>query len=296
MKLGRPAIKRLSEMICGNETFPNFPYRKGSELSKFFFDLDMDYAHDGSSRASWVESVLIELNEKSDEESYGPSNELCKLIEYLLHPDHFLEKTDDDQNEAINAVNKTLKSAGLQVNVEWNGHCKLINVSGEFISTSITNITKVKHITFSPSVFKIPERQTNNSLVSVMMPFNKAFDGTYSAIKRAVNLMELECLRADDIWDNSTIIQDIFDLIYCAEIVIVDFTGRNPNVMYETGIAHTLGKEVIPIAQSFEDIPSDLIHHRALKYLPNEQGYNDLSSELHKRINSIIDSKNKLKL
>ncbi len=87
----------------------------------------------------------------------------------------------------------------------------------------------------------------------------------------------------------SSFIQDIFDLIYCARIVIVDFTGRNPNVMYETGIAHTLGKEVIPICQNFEDIPSDLTHHRALKYLPNDEGYRTLFNELFKRIKAIIE-------
>lgn len=97
----------------------------------------------------------------------------------------------------------------------------------------------------------------------------------------------LECLRADDIWDNSTFMQDIFDLIFCAKVIVVDFTGRNPNVMYETGIAHTLGKTVIPITQSLDDIPSDLGHHRALKYLPNEQGYRDLSNELYKRLKVI---------
>jgi hypothetical protein len=64
--------------------------------------------------------------------------------------------------------------------------------------------------------------------------------------------------------------------------------------MYETGIAHTLGKEVIPIAQTLNDIPSDLAHHRALIYLANDEGYRTLSNELYKRINSIIDSKNKL--
>lgn len=50
--------------------------------------------------------------------------------------------------------------------------------------------------------------------------------------------------------------------------------------MYETGIAHTLGKIVIPITQSFNDIPSDLGHHRALKYLANDEGYRNLSNEL----------------
>jgi hypothetical protein len=50
--------------------------------------------------------------------------------------------------------------------------------------------------------------------------------------------------------------------------------------MYETGIAHTLGKHVIPITQSFEDIPFDMRHHRVLKYLPNLEGLDKLSTEL----------------
>jgi hypothetical protein len=77
------------------------------------------------------------------------------------------------------------------------------------------------------------------------------------------------CTRVDDIWEESVVIQDIFNLIFRAHVVIVDFTGKNANVMYETGIAHTLGKHVIPISQSLDDVPFDMSHHRVLKYLPN---------------------------
>jgi hypothetical protein len=124
-----------------------------------------------------------------------------------------------------------------------------------------------------------------------MMPFSPAYRGTYEAIKKVADYMDLECLRADDIWDNSTFIQDIFELIFCSRIVIVDFSDKNPNVMYETGIAHALGKIVIPICQSIEDIPSDIRHHRALKYLPNDEGYRKLSNDLYVRIKSIMDEK-----
>lgn len=119
-----------------------------------------------------------------------------------------------------------------------------------------------------------------------MMPFS-GFDGVYDAIKNASKITGLRCLRADDIWENSTIIQDIFDLIYRAKVVVVDFSGKNPNVMYETGIAHTLGKLVIPIAQSVSDIPSDMIHHRALTYLKNGEGLKRLEDELHKKLISL---------
>jgi hypothetical protein len=73
-------------------------------------------------------------------------------------------------------------------------------------------------------------------------------------------------------------------LHYEAHAVVVDFTGRNSNVMYETGIAHTLGKHVIPITQSREDVPFDIQHHRALLYLPNAQGFAELEAGLTKKL------------
>jgi hypothetical protein len=45
------------------------------------------------------------------------------------------------------------------------------------------------------------------------------------------------------------------------------------------------------ITQPFNDIPSDLGHHRALKYLPNDEGYRNLSNDLYKRIRTIIEEK-----
>ena len=291
MKLRKTTLKNLAEMICGNEPYFHFPYRSSSYLTRFFFDIELEYEHNGSTRSQWVETVLSELNDKSIEADKFPSAEICKVIEHLIFPDHFLNDTKYDHIKATEDLNKALKSSGLILQTEWDGQSKVALLNGEFISTAVKNTGSIKHITFSPSVFKVPEKPLNDKLISVMMPFNRSFDGTFSAIKRVADHTEIgfECLRADDIWNNSIFIQDIFDLIYCARIVIVDFTGRNPNVMYETGIAHTLGKEVIPICQNFEDIPSDLLHHRALKYLPNDEGYRTLSNELFKRIKAITE-------
>jgi len=41
---------------------------------------------------------------------------------------------------------------------------------------------------------------------------------------------------------------------------IADCTGRNPNVFYEIGIAHTLGRNVVMITEA--DVPFDLRHLR----------------------------------
>ena len=193
-----------------------------------------------------------------------------------MHPDSFLFNEKVDREKAKVAMKTCLKNYELTIAELPNGLVKVCPLHGEFISTDYTEVPAEKLLTFKPSIFQVPNKPQNPRLVSVMMPFSTSFVGTYTAIHRVADHMGLECLRADDIWGNSTFIQDIFDLIFCAKVVVVDFTGRNPNVMYETGIAHTLGKTVIPITRSIDDIPSDLGHHRALKYLPNEQGYKDL--------------------
>jgi hypothetical protein len=138
-----------------------------------------------------------------------------------------------------------------------------------------------------PSVFSIPTSPPNESLVALMMPFDASFRAVHDAIKLACNAEGYECKRVDDIWENSILIQDVFSLIYTARIVICDFTSRNPNVTYEAGIAHTLGREVIPLAQHDTDIPFDLRHHRYVRYLPNEEGLVGLRAAIRKRLVSL---------
>jgi hypothetical protein len=137
-----------------------------------------------------------------------------------------------------------------------------------------------RRITFAPHVFEVPEGYVELDLVAVMMPFAMEFNGVHEAIQEACLYHRLRCLRVDSIWEEATIVQEIFNLIFRAQIVLVDFTGRNPNVMYETGLAHTLGKHVIPISQALEDVPFDMRHHRVLKYLANREGLSTLTATL----------------
>ena len=51
---------------------------------------------------------------------------------------------------------------------------------------------------------------------------------------------------------------DIWEGLNKAAIVVCDLSRKKANVFYETGIAHTLGKDVILIAQAKEDIPFDI--------------------------------------
>lgn len=136
-----------------------------------------------------------------------------------------------------------------------------------------------------PSVFQIPENENiEPSLVSAMMPFHPSFNAVYAALHRVAEVAKLRCRRADDIWENPAVIQDVVSLIDRSRVVIGDCTGRNPNVFYEIGIAHTLGREVILITQNAEDIPFDLRHLRYVTYLNNNEGLDALIAKLQPRL------------
>lgn len=140
-----------------------------------------------------------------------------------------------------------------------------------------------------PTVFQIAEHENiEPALASAMMPFEAGFNVVYDAIRQASDNAGLRCRRADDIWENAAIIQDVVALIDRSRIVVCDCSGRNPNVFYEAGIAHTLGREVILITQNDQDIPFDLRHLRYIRYLDNAEGRANLTQQLQARMQTLL--------
>ena len=107
-------------------------------------------------------------------------------------------------------------------------------------------------------------------------------------IKTTVEKCGMSCHRADDAFNNDAIIEDIWKSINEAKLIIAELTGKNPNVFYELGISHTIGKEVIMISQGIEDVPFDLRHLRVITYDSSPSGYALLQNKLEKTINEII--------
>ncbi len=157
----------------------------------------------------------------------------------------------------------------------------------EGTATYVSAKPSAKRLTFAPNVFKVPDDKPQDDLVSVMMPFEKSFDPVHSSIRGAAESAGYRCQRVDDLWEDSVVVQDVFSLVFRSRVVVVDFTGKNANVFYETGIAHTLGKLVVPVSQSLDDVPFDLRHHRVLKYLPNAEGLAAFQDSLARRLSNL---------
>jgi nucleoside 2-deoxyribosyltransferase len=115
----------------------------------------------------------------------------------------------------------------------------------------------------------------------VVMPFNdKRLEEVYEYFVKPAIEKAFECKRGDDFFGSNIIMDDILQSIQSANAVVADLTGRNANVFYEVGICHALGKSVLLLAQSLDDVPFDLRHRRVQIYDDSPKGLRALESAL----------------
>jgi hypothetical protein len=115
----------------------------------------------------------------------------------------------------------------------------------------------------------------------VLMPFRAELKPVYEDhITDVAKELKLTIARADDLFTTGPIIEEIWSSIAKASITLADCTGRNPNVFYEIGIAHTLGKPVVLITQNEEDVPFDLRNRRFIKYEFTPRGMEEFQRKL----------------
>jgi predicted nucleotide-binding protein len=118
-------------------------------------------------------------------------------------------------------------------------------------------------------IFGSTDVEVDPKLVFVLMPFSDEITEVYeNIVLQCVEEKGLTCRRANDFSSNKAIMEDIWKAICSSRIVLADLTGFNVNVLYELGIAHTVGKETIMINQRNENIkfPFDLSHIRRIEY------------------------------
>lgn len=139
-----------------------------------------------------------------------------------------------------------------------------------------------------PTAFTLPSFAAEPNRIAVMMPFGAEFSPVWTALKQTAVDGGWGCQRADDIWEDSVLVNDVVGRIARSKVVICDLIGRNANVFYEAGIAHALGREVVLITQSPEDVAFDLRHHRYIRYLGNAEGLVDLQNKLTGRLRTLM--------
>lgn len=131
------------------------------------------------------------------------------------------------------------------------------------------------------------ERTAPKPFVFVLMPFDSKFDDTYQlGIKAACTEAGAYCERVDEQLFDESILQHTYNQIARADVIVADMTDQNPNVFYEVGYAHALGKRVILLTQRAKEIPFNLEHFPHIVY----GSIADLKRRLKRRVRWSIDN------
>jgi len=193
--------------------------------------------------------------------------------------------TPDPNVPPIPAATMIAHASSLGVPSQWGLHRTYWAVKDIDVNAVIRSIARPLP---TPQVFQLPTSEPReDDLVAVMMPFDGAFAAVYEGLKEATVQAGLRCVRADEIWNNHAIMADVVSLIWRSRVVIADLSGRNPNVLYEVGIANTLGRDVILVCQDLKDIPFDLVGLRAVQYYPNAEGVGVLAAKVQGRLETL---------
>jgi hypothetical protein len=101
----------------------------------------------------------------------------------------------------------------------------------------------------------------------VMMPFGDWPDRYYQEIYvPAIKEAGFEPIRADELFTTGSVVEQVWEQIEKAKLLLADLSGKNANVFYELGLAHAARKPVVFTASNLEDVPFDLRHLRVIIY------------------------------
>lgn len=144
--------------------------------------------------------------------------------------------------------------------------------SGEHLDIGLSGSAFLKSMSVDPATLVI-----DPDFVFVLTPLNRSQLGVYSAIRQECEKVGLRVRRGDETLIKGPILPHILKEIASSRLVVANINGRNPNVFYELGIAQALGKSVLLVVKSYDDVPFDLrqqqlVIYGDLKELPTELG------------------------
>lgn len=170
----------------------------------------------------------------------------------------YLEKQINELNEKLTSTDE-----------RWNEmyHLILTSQSRQSEKTGVVSVSKF----LSGFGIDFTKIKIQNDMVFVLTPFHDDFMHTYEIIKNSCEKIKLTAMKGDEEFVHKDILQHIIKCMVKSRVVIANLNGRNPNVFYELGIAHTLNKPTILLAHKDTSVPFDLKNQYLVLYKDDEE-------------------------
>jgi hypothetical protein len=178
-----------------------------------------------------------------------------------------------------------------------------VNLSGQELKVFVDDVPVLQHLLAHPlegrqaGLIAAGNRQVTFSDFEVSsglprafveMQFAEPFNTFYrEVIQKQAEAAGFEVFRIDEKAGPGIIFQDIQREIERAEIVVAEITPANPNVFYELGYAHALGKPTILLAQRGAQLPFDISSFRVVFYNDSIGGKSEVERDLKKHLEAI---------
>jgi hypothetical protein len=187
--------------------------------------------------------------------------------------------------KADNPRDRELKRTKIRATELFSKIQRALNLSITFLAS----IDPYRSIVVDP-LFGKPHLLDDKTLdVFVLMPFKADMRPVYEDhIKPTCISMGLTVRRADDFFTADAVVEDIWSAIASARLIIADCTDRNPNVFYEIGLAHAIGKPTVLLTQKSDDVPFDLRHLRYIAYQLTPRGMKEFETTFRKTVRNVL--------
>jgi len=160
----------------------------------------------------------------------------------------------------------------------YREEAKILEDSHNFVDTNKLLIKFASKSPFSKEIpnysffdelginFSMIQHETNSAFC--LMPFNNEFKSLYSTIKDACSSKNINCYRSDDSYEPGNLLKQIIISIIKSKFIFAMLDGRNPNVYYEIGLCHAMGKPVFLLAHNKQKdkLPFDVASSRLILY------------------------------
>ncbi|MBA7490568.1 hypothetical protein ES702_01106 [subsurface metagenome] len=126
----------------------------------------------------------------------------------------------------------------------------------------------------------------------MVMPFDDCIaESIYSySTKPICEEFDLTMRRADEIFSANPMLDDITIAIEQAAVIIVDISGKNPNVFYELGMSHMLKRKstIMITHDKYSDVPFDIAHFRIIGYQNTIKGKAKYEHQLKLTLKTVL--------